>query len=1161
MNQLFRIGLVNWHVLPSMDIEVTGDIGVIGENRSGKSTLLDLIQVVMTGNDGRYLRLNASANDSGRKRGMRSVHAYCLGRLGPDSVTRPESRSTIFLCFRNTYRPREVVTLGLALEASERETAERVQAQFIATGHALSVADLLVAKPDGSQGTRDWGQLRPHLDRLCLEAGGSLTTFRDEPGKYVSEYMKVLSTGRRTVAVDQVMKAFVNAISFEQIPNATEFVRRYLLEKDDIRIRDLRQSIATYHQLQKDTARLREKLDALEEMRAAAGSHKATVASHDRHQWMDARASLDSAVRRTRAVRRSRDTALADIARATREFEEYGRLIRETEEERDGLLSAISRETQSGRMQELAQQKKALELECADTARSLATTHRSITRGLAALQNRPVLDALAPRLAAPLEKLAAVSGDTLPPHWPSAPDALARLLDDPALGALATLPDKVRREADRLVKEQAIPERALADLTGQIADIRDRGVRLDPTVAQFVGELEDLGLRPRVAGPLLRVLDESWRDAAEALLGRDREAVLVDAGQVDTAIRHLQANRRRFRGCRVINTRKIDTSRCDPDSGSLAAVLASDDPAVMAFVIRRIGSVRCAETLEDLHRPGRAVMRDGTYDDGLAVEMRTVFGGHRIGAGAGRSSLPQMEAEARDLAAEVSALEARIAAHRAVAAALEALGAVAGQGETLRQLCGRLESDRARLEQVEADMADLKANLAPDLQSRVDDLKALLTGYHNDRTEAKVALSTAKAAVGEATRTLSAGDHQPGSRLHSLAAFRKWCRIKPLLTAEAGRAVYADARAKGDDDLERIARDARKEADTLRGAVETGRNHVFDLYLAYHALAGTRPDLTRETVSVAGDIAPWADAAIHHIRDTELVDYEAQAADAAEKTRNIFQHSFAYELRQRFAKMDRALAKLNGTLRDHEFHYERYRFTSKPMEPMRDIIALVRASESDDSLFGLLFDQSVGDEHPHARAIETVRALLLDDDVDLAAFEDYRAYFSFNLIMKDSRTGRESDLEMRRGTGSGAEQQVPFYVAIGSALAAAYHDRAAGDPAIAKGLGLAVFDEAFSKLDSKNQRACMDFYEKLGLQIVVAAPFDKRATLYETMDTFVETIRVGDAVDIECTEIRPRTRQAFAAANPAHVSLDDFRHFLESRDQDSHIGTGDPGGP
>lgn len=218
MIELRRIGLINWHLLPAIDIDVTGDVGVIGENRSGKSTLLDLIQVVMTGNSGRYLRLNASANDSGRKRGMRSVHAYCLGRLSPDQVTRPNGALTyVFLAFADSKDATRGATIGLALEASPAESAERTLGQFILPGRVLSVADFINVADDGSERPRDWALVKPWLEQEGAKV------YRDEPKNFVSDYLRHLSTDGKFRSDDQFLKAFVNAISFEQIPSATEF--------------------------------------------------------------------------------------------------------------------------------------------------------------------------------------------------------------------------------------------------------------------------------------------------------------------------------------------------------------------------------------------------------------------------------------------------------------------------------------------------------------------------------------------------------------------------------------------------------------------------------------------------------------------------------------------------------------------------------------------------------------------------------------------------------------------------------------------------------------------------------------------------------------------------------------------------------------------------
>ena len=42
MMELHHIAMVNWHLFDVEDIEITGHTGVFGENRSGKSTILDM---------------------------------------------------------------------------------------------------------------------------------------------------------------------------------------------------------------------------------------------------------------------------------------------------------------------------------------------------------------------------------------------------------------------------------------------------------------------------------------------------------------------------------------------------------------------------------------------------------------------------------------------------------------------------------------------------------------------------------------------------------------------------------------------------------------------------------------------------------------------------------------------------------------------------------------------------------------------------------------------------------------------------------------------------------------------------------------------------------------------------------------------------------------
>ncbi|WP_251007889.1 SbcC/MukB-like Walker B domain-containing protein [Sphingobium sp. BHU LFT2] len=137
--------------------------------------------------------------------------------------------------------------------------------------------------------------------------------------------------------------------------------------------------------------------------------------------------------------------------------------------------------------------------------------------------------------------------------------------------------------------------------------------------------------------------------------------------------------------------------------------------------------------------------------------------------------------------------------------------------------------------------------------------------------------------------------------------------------------------------------------------------------------------------------------------------------------------------------------------------------------------------------------------------------------------------------MEDVNKGRTTSYDKRKGTASGAERQVPYYVVIGAALASIYHGARRQYERSELGLGLAVFDEAFSKMDGPNQRTLLEFYDDIGLQVVIAAPSEKRAVVYENLDSVIDVFRHGDNASAEAVRIKPHARTQMRAANPQHL--------------------------
>ena len=114
MMELRHLTMVNWHLFDVEDVDVAGHVGVLGENRSGKSTILDMAQIVLTGGNRNFQRLNAVAGDKGKSRGAskRSVVDYCLGALGEDQRRREEARTYIAMGFADRDGARPPVTIS-----------------------------------------------------------------------------------------------------------------------------------------------------------------------------------------------------------------------------------------------------------------------------------------------------------------------------------------------------------------------------------------------------------------------------------------------------------------------------------------------------------------------------------------------------------------------------------------------------------------------------------------------------------------------------------------------------------------------------------------------------------------------------------------------------------------------------------------------------------------------------------------------------------------------------------------------------------------------------------------------------------------------------------------------------------------------------------------
>ena len=1141
MMELQHIAMVNWHLFDVEDVELTGHTGVFGENRSGKSTILDMAQVVLTGGNRNVQRLNAVAGDKGRSRSAskRSVVDYCLGTLGEDQRKREQARTYICLGFADREGKRAPVSIGMAIEARRSESNETVLGRFVVTGKILTTNDFIVTR-DGKRFPAEWDEVRGRIVSAVGQA--NFVNHRDKAIDYVREYMRKLVPHASVIGeqnANSLQKAVVNAMTLDHDQTATEFVRNYILEKNNMRVGELRESIRTYRSINEIIKTMREKLEALLALRALIAE---LAAAHERRaceQWIFRRAAF-LAARATYDVQAARfadETAQLNAAKAELAF---------LDEELAGIDAEILRLERAIAEHDAKTGRNAL-------MQALDTAVKAAQRAVNAFERR--MDAV--RALEPLCDMTGLGFDEFIPALSELAKAgrdaaIARpataLLDAEAnvLSSDRSLLEKVD-EARRSLIRQAGDEKTKAQQLADRLQLHASGggaAHLSEATLHLCRKLRQAGMSPRLLCDLVEVTDTAWTAAAEGLLGRDREAVFVDRPDIARATALFKEGRREFRGAALVSLNKLDPLRAPPQPGTFPSLFKSDDADALAFIIRRHGSVRLADTLDQFNEPGRAIMRDGLYDDGLVRTHRAADPStFKIGKAVQLQLLRGMTEEAARLS-ETSARIAR-AMERADAAHVELRRFFDERSATFKSIVEEFAIAARDRNEAEQRIAALDGEDDGGLRGRRKAQRELRNARADQRKTQEREHTKHLVEAENAKRTIEAGESVPGSRLSVRLAWSLYLKIMLLYDRISGRAIYRsrfDALSrKSPADGHRAVADAaanaaeRAEADRI-GIERQVRQALGDYFDKFGVVSqvGTESEPLRE-------VKPWMDSLIHEMETSELRRYERQAREAAEKAATLLRGQFINALTSRISKMERELSAMNRGLADHPFHHEKYSFHHTRLAEFQPILKIIEIGKTSPEALDMLFrGNEVPDDFPHRDTLREIEVLLEDPEKDFSEFEDYRNFFTFEIHMQDIVTGRTTRWETRRGTGSGAEQQVPIYVAIGASLASVYGSANTQDGR-PSGMSLAIFDEAFSKMDGKNQRQMMSFYKKLGLQIIIAAPNEKRVAVLEHIDSVVEVDRIGESARATVVQLKERARAELRAMDPDLLSDDQLK--------------------
>ncbi|WAJ27450.1 SbcC/MukB-like Walker B domain-containing protein [Antarcticirhabdus aurantiaca] len=1147
MHSLSRISLSNWYLIDAKDIDISGEAALIGPTGAGKSSIQDAIQTVITGVNQNRLNLNASA--SGRS--SRSVLEYCLGMTGDPSEGGRPLRSACETVIALTFRDEETgepVTVGVALSARSGDSREEVLSRFIIPGCAYSV-DRARRRVGTATIIAPWAEIASGLRK----AFPRMEEYKTSAERFTADMLALMRGGSGPAPnAKHFLRAFSNALAFKPIFDPTLFVRDFVLEPDPLDVERVRRSIATWRELEGVIADVEAKLKKVGRIHERFAGWGRARLDADGYRWRSAAADARRAAHEWRAAKKTLDGHAAELQLEKGVLASRREWIRAWDEEirsKQALVAAAGGESQL----------RQIKAEATLAGRDLQEAEAAWTRLRRALADLARLAPLveAPRSGEARAVDAARQALALMPDGMALHDAVrGRGETLAALIAEARLAGDWSASLDERADTAAIEARRLAEDLFRLKEAPTRtggGAPLSREALKLLSALKSAGIPATPLCDVVEVADPSWQYAAEALLGRGREAIIVEPARLNQAFDLMWSDRNAYAGCTLVKTSATRSTALTPPAGSIVEALKTSDPHARAFLSVRIGAFRKAETDAELDRLERGVMRNGKTSSGMGLSVQRDLKDLLFGRGG--ASVPA-DNSANDRA--VARLEAEVAAAREKAKILreaarllprilDALAAEPGPLDIEHQVTNArlrqaaLERDRHAVEEndaasLRAELAHIRAErdahaqeLAEEVEPKIERLAALVS---HARTRLGVATATLKTALGLRRKAWALIESDAMRDLRSLGF--KGPEGEPAAILAEFRASVREREAAGGDVRSWFAmlrNEAHAAAD--RAETEARREQVASLreLADYAAQWNVTVPVIEADSFVAG--ARWVAEELARLDGNELRGYRDTCARAAEEMRRMMREDLLARLSEKLGKVADRLDALNRLLERHRFTGQTYAFTHAVdgrFSGMRDLALKAAQGELTDAVFESSMDEVEA-------MIEGAEAA-----ADLA---DYRRYFTFEIVMTDAKGGRTT-LSSRAVKGSGGEAQVPFYVAIAASLASAYYPGhlGGGKP---KGMGLALFDEAFNKLDVPNTQALLRFFREMGLQLLIAGPEDKRATFTEVLDTIVLVNKSldGKSVFIDTEHPGEAAKAALAELNPDHRGVEGFRAAAE----------------
>jgi len=1082
MKLLTRIRLVNWHLFENISINCNGTTYFIGINGVGKSTILDAVQFALVGGQ-RDVRFNQAALSGGK----RTLASYVRGELGTEGqrFLRGDATSVVALEFKNpdgTY-----FAHGAVIDAFEDGRAPDV-AYFIV--HNAQLNDDWFFKAQGQ--LFDTRAFKRHLENFALPANSGVRVFTK-----IEDY-RVHLLNRLGQLKDTFPAKIVKGLAFSPLTDIRSFVHNYLLDENLVDVKTLQAQLETMRHFETLAIGVRERIDSLNVVEELNKERIANRRKRISNTAIARLAEADTFLDQLKQTRLELDSFKLDYSREELRRDEISRALKFAQAALTEAEIALRTDQNAIREKELREKIATLTAELTLLREKKKQADESLAREIA--DARKLRDYLATdNLPIPSALETFITENT--PHSPVRSLPLGRT----TLETLTTLGEAFSREEILLSQK--------------VTELRDEGSKLEDEIYKLrTGDRKTsyetesphaARLRHLLRAELnlgaddvkylcdeLSIPDESWQDAVEGLLGFNRFTLLVPPEQYNAAMKVYRKHKDSIHGAAILDTENILKQNFSPRGKEfLSSEVTAKDPAARAYVDLLLGNYVKCEKMEDLREHRTAVTRDCFVRRNFTDSHLNpnVYQRWFIGERAAPRQIEHRQARLDEIAGEMVLLNERTSALRDRLALTRDKMRPFVELEHILEALAILPERTTHHATLTQELAQLDLSNTETLKAEVDKRQKEFGKVQDEANDSSRKLGNLEAEI----RKLEAESIPSVER----SAAEKIQEKENFLALE-----NADEETQSDIQKEYEKRRERQPLETL---LQNARRYEGD-YQTAEQKSRDKLREAKQTYSMKYDFGyDEDDDATRYMTEreklisSELPQYEGRIAEQRTMAEQELVENFIHRLREQIEDARQQLGFLNTSLAALRFGGERFEFVTSSAPALKQIYDMVMDSQQvmGDSLFESEFRQK--HQEGWDLLFERLTSAHDDENIELRELQDYRNYLNYDIRIHYPN-GDRAMLSAINAKKSGGETTTPFYVAMAASFAQAYRLNQ-GRPSDT--IRLAMFDEAFGKMDTARTASALKFMHDAGLQVLLATPPDKSGSLLPFVDSICTVVR------------------------------------------------------